>query len=163
MLVAATMRDVDTLVGLERQFFKERAEIREAYELVLEFGRALLEYKEGKEGPNGMLATMPVNDIMKNKNRFMALPTASPFRERVSKGYLNGYGGYQFIVAFVSSGRSEALTAEFLDIDRAVGFCYETAAKSLAFYELVGCERKGTVPNIHGHGQDVVLTYKKRL
>ena len=158
MLKIATKADVDALVELERRFFGDHAEIREAYDFIVEAGSALLEYKGNL---SGALVTISVNGIMANKKRILDLPQESPFRERVARGYLDPYRNREFIFAFMSDN-SYSLTRKFKELERAVGFCYGDAAESLEFYRRAGCRAIGTVPNIHNEGIDVILVYDKK-
>jgi hypothetical protein len=156
-----TKEDLDTMVLLEKIFFPGREEIREAYEFFLEHGQVLIEYDD-KQEPTGMLVTISVDKILQNIERILTLPEKSPFRERVRRGYLNGYSGYVFIPAFVSRRYSPSLTEAFLNIEKAVGFVYGDDTKALKFYRRCGCTEVGNVENIHSpEKRDIVLVYKK--
>ena len=161
-LRTGTKEDLETMLSLEREFFGvERAELREAYELILELGgKVLIEYKDGE--PTGMLATVPVDELLQNRGRVLSLPQQSPFRERVKRSYWDGYSGYTLITTFVSRTASRNLLREFLGIGRSVGFVYDDE-QTILNYERLGCRRNGTVPNIHSpEKMDCILVYEGR-
>ena len=148
VLKTGTKEHLDLMIELERRNFgNDRAEIREAYGLILELGgEVLLEYRDGIA--TGMLAIVDVSELLENRERVLSLPENSPFRERFKRGYLDKYTGYKFINAFVSEEASKDLLREFLNVKRAVGFVYDEKEK-LETYEKLGCRKDGTVQNIH--------------
>ena len=158
---SATRDDLATMIYLEeRHFGVERAEVQETYDLVLTMdGNVILAYKGGY--PEGMLATVPVSE--KLKTHALNLPGRSPFRKRIERGYLDPYDGYNFVMSFVPPiPTSLELIHIFLGLKRAVGFVYETSAKSLEFYLNRGCRIVGEVENIHSPGKrDIVLVLEK--
>lgn len=156
-----TKEDLDIILSLEREFFDDRTDIREAYELILELdGTVLIEYRN--KTPKGMLATVEVDRILQNKERISALPGQSPFRESVIRGYLDTYYGYRLVHAFVSKSFSHDLVQHFLSLKKAVGFCYEDEEDALRLYERLGCRRVGLVQDMHSPEKRMyVLVYEK--
>lgn len=160
-LKIGTIEDLDRIMHLEQVAFDSRAEIREAYELILELGgEVFLKYR--RQHPVGMLAVIPVNTLLENRERILSLPENSPFRERVKRGYLDKYSGYQFVNAFVApKGGSKDLLGKFLKLDKAVGFVYDDE-ETVQNYERLGCRRDDMVKNIHSPSKiDHVLVYEK--
>lgn len=157
----ATREDLSTMADLERENFgDDEAEPREAYELFLELdGRILIEYN-GKKS-TGMLATIPVDALLQNREQVLSLDQQSWLREIVTRGYLDGYHGYHLVHAFVSSRFSQELTDAFRNIERGVGFCDIVAKKSLLFYERLGCRRNGMIKDPYSDKMYVVLTYER--
>ena len=158
-----TKEDLDTMIDLEKIFFGDKkAEIKEAYEFILEHGRVSIEYSQT---PTGMLATIPVDKILQNKKSVLALPKESPFRIRIEGGYLDNYSGHEFVCAFVSKRYSPNLTDIFKSMKKAVGFVYEDAGEALEFYKRLGCKiLKKKVDNVHEPGKkDYVLVYGRSV
>ncbi|MBI4181731.1 MAG: hypothetical protein HY520_02070 [Candidatus Aenigmarchaeota archaeon] len=156
----ATLDDLDQLVALEQRFFTgadERPDLPEAYRFILAHGEAYL-----ADGQAAMLAILPVDALASHREEALALPPASPLRQRFDRGYLADYPGHQFIHAFLGGRYSPGLTAIFRDQELAVGFVGADHEHSLRFYARLGCEVAGQVQNLADPSKmDLVLTYKR--
>ena len=107
-----TRNDLSDMTYLEEKHFGiDRAETREAYNLVLRMkGNVLIAYID--KTPEGMLATVPLTERL--KTRALTLPERSPFRKRVERGYLDGYDEYDFVMSFVPLFSSISIIKEIL-------------------------------------------------
>ncbi len=156
----ATKADMDDILRLEKEFFRDgthKPEAREAYELIVGAGTVYLQGSNGR--PTGMLALLPVSSIDK---RFLALPAGSPIRRRHERGYFGGWEDRTLVAAYVTPAFSKGLHAKFTGLERAVGFVPEDDGKAMDYYLRCGCRIAGKVENIHAPGRfDYVLTYER--
>lgn len=160
MVRLATEEDLPNILELEKRYFSDethKPELLEAYQYILERGKIHLNYRSARL--TGMLALIPVNNM---DDGILSLPEGSPFRERYRRGYFNSYSGYQHVHAFLMRKPSFDLIDIFREMERGMGFVFETDEDILRFYESpkIGCKRAGLVENVHVQGtHDVVLTY----
>jgi len=159
----ATIQEMEDILFLEQLHFGReghRPEVREAYEFVLDHGEVTLAYNGHQ--PTGMLALLPVREMMENESRMLALPAESLLRRRYERGDFRRYEEYVLVHTFVANPPSHDLRSKFQNQKRLMGFVYEGDEDALKFYERIGCILAGRVENPLSPGKrDYVLTYER--